>query len=289
MASALINCPAPAKLNLFLHVVGRRADGYHLLQSVFQLIDLCDWLDFYPRSDGRIRLQSDFDGVAEQDNLVCRAARALQAHSGTTQGADIVLRKSIPAGAGLGGGSSDAATTLMALNVLWQCRCPAAELAALGQALGADVPFFLFGHNAFAEGIGEQLHALEISGAHYVVLFPRVAVSTVCVFTDSGLTKETEQVTIADFVKGSKSGALFGHNDLQAVTCRLYPQVMSALQWLEGFLPARMSGSGSAVFAAVADEQQGQAIVDACPACWSAWKVDALAIHPLHQRFASFA
>lgn len=250
--------PAPAKLNLFLHVVGRRSDGYHLLQTAFRLIDLCDWLRFAPRSDGRITLARPIAGVAEKDNLVVRAARLLQPLGGA--GVEIDLEKNIPIGGGLGGGSSDCATTLAALNRLWGLRLPGERLAELGLTLGADVPFFLFGENAFGEGVGERLAALDLPQAWYLVLVPPVSVLTRAIFAAPELTRNSKTIKISGFSGG------FGRNDLEPVVCRRHPEVAEHLEWLKQFGDARLSGSGACVFAEFATEREARSVHSKMPA-----------------------
>ena len=277
--------PAPAKLNLFLHVVGRRDDGYHLLQTVFRLIDLCDALEFAPRADGEVRLASPLPGVAEDDDLVVRAARALRdaagiaagVTTGVTTGVTIRVEKRIPIGGGLGGGSSDAATTLIALNRLWRAHLPRRELTRLALGLGADVPFFLLGQNAFAEGIGEVLTPLDLAPAWYVVITPQVAVSTREIFASNALTRNTKPLRIPAFFAGQ------GRNDLQPETCRRYPEVAAALAWLGRFGDARMSGSGSSVFAAFGSEREARAVAAQVPGAWRGVAVRGLDRHPLAQ------
>ncbi|MCW5627131.1 MAG: 4-(cytidine 5'-diphospho)-2-C-methyl-D-erythritol kinase, partial [Burkholderiales bacterium] len=240
--------PAPAKLNLFLHVLGRRADGYHELQTVFRFIDRADRIGVALRSDGQIRRLNDVAGVPAETDLVVRAARALQVRTGTTLGADLQVEKHLPMGGGLGGGSSDAATTLMALNHLWNTGLSRVELQTLGLALGADVPAFVFGRNAFAGGVGERLEAVTLPAAWYAVVVPPVAVSTASVFAHPDLTRCAAPITIADFSTGwgrnrrveSRAPTLV--NDLAAVVCRLHPQVAQALEWLARFGDARMTG-----------------------------------------------
>ncbi len=274
--------PAPAKLNLFLHVTGRRADGYHLLQSVFQLIDLADQLQFTLRDDGQIRRTSEVPGVAAESDLIVRAAQALQEEAQsrgmTTTGVDIVIEKNIPMGGGLGGGSSDAATTLMALNHLWQTGLSRAELMQLGLRLGADVPFFLCGGNAFVEGIGEQLTPLDTEDAWFVVVHPGVAVPTPLIFGAEDLTRDTKAVKMLDF---SGQSMRFGRNDLQPVASRLFPAVASAVAWLSNYAPARMTGSGACVFAAMESEAAAQVVVESVPEPWRAWKAKTWRRHPL--------
>ena len=269
------NCLAPAKLNLFLHVVGRRADGYHLLQSAFRLLDWGDRLSFSVRDDGLVRRLGEVSGVAEANDLVVRAARLLQASTGCTLGADITLTKHLPMGGGLGGGSSDAATTLLALNHLWGTGLGREQLQTLGLRLGADVPFFIFGRDAFVEGIGERLQPLTLPPRWYVVLSPQVSVPTAEIFSAQDLTRNTEPLKIADFATGTT------RNDLQAVACRRYPEVAAAIDWLAQHAPARMTGSGACVFAQVGSADEAQRIVASCPPQWQAWPARSLAQHPL--------
>lgn len=272
----LVGCPAPAKLNLFLHVVGRREDGYHLLQSVFRLLDWGDTLDFELREDGAVRRLNDVPGIPESADLVIRAAHLLQAETGCNSGADITLHKVLPSGGGLGGGSSDAATTLIALNRLWNTGLKRNELAALGLRLGADVPFFIGGTDAFVEGIGEVLTPVELPPAYYVVVAPGVQVPTLEIFRSPDLTRNTEPIRIADFAFRAT------RNDLQPVACRLHPEIAAAVEWLERFAPARMTGSGACVFAAVDSENAASDIIAACPPKWRAWKARSQARHPLY-------
>ncbi|MDN3988485.1 4-(cytidine 5'-diphospho)-2-C-methyl-D-erythritol kinase [Zwartia vadi] len=256
----LYDLPAPAKLNLFLHVVGRRADGYHLLQTVFQLISLSDTLDIDVRADGLICRETDLQGVSHDDDLVVRAARLLQKSTGVSLGAQIQVRKQIPSGAGLGGGSSDAATVLMALNRLWRTGLSRGELMRLGLQLGADVPVFIFGQNAFAEGVGEQLTPLELPRQAFVVIQPAQGVPTQGIFQAPDLTRDTEPVKIMDFSGRQAVACLgFGHNDLQPVVLSRYPVVRQALDWLEqaGF-NARMTGSGSCFFVGFRSNEQAE-------------------------------
>lgn len=279
---ALYDVPAPAKLNLFLHVTGRRDDGYHLLQSVFQLIDLCDTLDFDLRDDGRIVRTTDIAGVPADIDLTVRAARLLQAAAAergiTAPGADIAIHKQLPMGGGIGGGSSDAATTLMVLNHLWQTGLERAQLMRLGLQLGADVPFFLLGENAFVEGIGEQLTPISTPPAWFVLVHPGVSVPTPIIFQSRELTRDTKVVRIADF---STHLPVYGKNDLQAVAARAFPPVADALEWLSDHGDARMTGSGACVFAAFASESDADAVLRQVPSRWRSWKTQSLAAHPL--------
>ncbi|HEY4373193.1 MAG TPA: 4-(cytidine 5'-diphospho)-2-C-methyl-D-erythritol kinase [Burkholderiales bacterium] len=279
--------PAPAKLNLFLHVVGRRADGYHLLESVFQLLDFGDTLEIAAREDGVIRRVTEVPGVPEEEDLVIRAAKALQAATGSPQGADIAVHKRIPMGGGLGGGSSDAATVLLALNDQWKLGLTRAQLIAIGVKLGADVPFFLYGRNAFAAGIGEELTALDLPPRWFVVLKPPVSVPTVEIFRDQNLTRNTKSVKILDFPAGGWSfpQTQFG-NDLQPVAVARYPAVAQAVDWLSAYdsqaeITARMTGSGACVFAAFDDESKAREICEARPRELTGFVARGLARHPL--------
>jgi 4-diphosphocytidyl-2-C-methyl-D-erythritol kinase len=247
--------PAPAKLNLMLHVTGRRPDGYHMLQTVFQFIDYCDWLDFRLTDDGVVRRVTDVPGVAADDDLTVRAARALQRVGGVRRGADIYINKRVPMAAGLGGGSSDAATTLAALNQLWGAGLDTAELARLGLALGADVPIFIHGHAAWAEGVGEAVTAVDLPEPWYVVLTPECPVSTRGVFTAPELTRNCPPITISDFLAGQ------GTNVCEAVVRGRYAPVVEALDDLSEYAPARLSGTGGSVFAAFTQEQEANAVL----------------------------
>jgi len=267
--------PAPAKLNLFLHVVGRRPDGYHLLQTAYRLIGLCDWLRFAPREDGEISLARAIPGVAADENLAVRAARLLKAESGTAAGVEIDLEKNIPIGGGLGGGSSDCATTLAVLNRLWDLGLPSGKLAELALSLGADVPFFLFGRNAFGEGIGERLTPLELPPAWYLVLVPPVAVSTRAIFASPELTRNSKTIKISSFSAG------FGRNDLEPVVCRRHAEVAGHLEWLRQFGDARMSGSGACVFAEFAAEREARWAHSRMPADMRGFVVRGLDRQPL--------
>ncbi|MDD5295321.1 MAG: 4-(cytidine 5'-diphospho)-2-C-methyl-D-erythritol kinase [Rhodocyclaceae bacterium] len=271
--------PAPAKINLFLHVVGRRPDGYHLLQTAFRMLARWDSLSFSPREDGEIRLARPLPGVPAESDLCVRAARLLRDASGGKRGVTISLDKHLPMGGGLGGGSSDAATVLLALNRLWQVGLPRERLMELGLALGADVPFFIFGRNAFAEGVGEKLQPLCLPEAWYLVVEPAVSVPTAEIFSAQDLTRDTEFIKIADFP--AEGGASFGHNDLEPVACRLYPAVAQALGWLRQFGGARMSGSGACVFAEYASEAEALAAMKHLPENWKAWVARSLDEHPL--------
>ncbi len=238
--------PAPAKINLFLHIVGRRADGYHLLQSVFRLIDLQDIIYIRIREDGEIHRASEHPDVPEAQDLTIRAAHLLKAHANCSLGADIAIEKRIPMGGGLGGGSSDAATVLIALNYLWKLNLSRKVLMELGLQLGADVPFFIFGKNAWVEGVGEKIQEIALPANHYLVLTPKIHVSTAQIFNAKELTRNTFPTTIAAFSEMQD----FLHNDLEAVVCQQYPAVKACLDWLNQYSKARMSGSGASVFIA---------------------------------------
>ncbi|QKO20737.1 4-(cytidine 5'-diphospho)-2-C-methyl-D-erythritol kinase [Rhodoferax sp. BAB1] len=246
---SLHDIPAPAKLNLFLHITGRRADGYHLLQSVFMLIDWADTLHFEKRPNGQLS-REDLLAPLPADDLILRAARALQAASGNTQGAHIAIEKRLPAQAGLGGGSSDAASTLLALNRLWQLKLTLEQLCAIGLQLGADVPFFLRGHNAWVEGIGESITPLALVRRHVLVVKPQAGLETGAIFSDPALKRDSIPATISGFAADPQAFLKEARNDLQPVAQRLCPGVTSALDWLTSLgLDGRMTGSGSAVFA----------------------------------------
>ena len=271
---AMYELAAPAKLNLFLHVMGRRPDGYHLLQSVFMLIDWCDLLHLELRADGKLS-REDLGVDLPADDLTLRAARALQSASGTSLGAHIALDKRIPMQAGMGGGSSDAATCLLALNRLWGLNLPLQRLQEIGLALGADVPFFLLGRNAWVEGIGESIRALALPPAAFVVLKPAAGLDTASVFGDAGLERNTAPAIISGFAADPYG---FGHNDLQPVAQRICPQVGQALQWLaKAGLQGRMTGSGSAVFA----REMQAANWPQVPEGWLVRRCRNLAVHPL--------
>jgi 4-diphosphocytidyl-2-C-methyl-D-erythritol kinase len=274
--------PAPAKLNLMLRVVGRRADGYHLLQTVFRFIDYGDSLRFRVRRDGVIARVNDIEGVPADSDLVVRAARLLRDFTGTPLGADIQLEKRLPLGGGLGGGSSDAATTLLALNQLWSTAVTRAQLLDLSVKLGADVPVFVFGENAFAEGIGEQLQALQLPPAWYVVLCPPVAVSTAAVFTHPDLKRDSQKVTIRSFSTPAGSTAITGAvNDLQPLVARLYPEVARYLSWLANHGPALMTGSGACVFATFDREAAARSVLAQLPPHMAGFVAPGLRQHPL--------
>ncbi len=273
--NGMIAFPAPAKLNLMLRVVGRRADGYHLLQTVFRFIEQGDVVRLRVRRDGVITRLRSLPEVAEADDLTVRAAQVLQVATGTRLGADIDLEKRLPMGGGLGGGSSDAATVLLALNHLWQTGLSRKHLQALALPLGADVPVFVYGQSAVAEGVGEELSPLALPPAWYLVLVPPVAVPTVVVFRHPELKRDSEKVKIQGF-------SVPRGNDLEPVVCREYPEVARHLAWLNQYGEAQMTGSGSCVFAAFADEAAARSVLTACPAAMRGFVARGLDVHPLH-------
>ncbi len=272
---------SPAKLNLFLHITGRRPDGYHELQTVFQLLDFGDSISIEPAAD----LTLDCPGLdlPADANLALRAARRLQEATGSSQGASIRISKRIPAGGGLGGGSSNAATVLLALNQLWGLGLATDKLAALGLELGADVPLFIRGRSAWAEGVGEQLKPLEIPHRYYLVLDPGCPVSTTEVFSHRELTRNTAPITIATFFAGG------GQNDCETVVRRLHPEVDKALNWLGKFSPARLTGTGACVFSSFDSCAQAEAVLDQLPAHWNGFVAAGLDRSPVLDALAGFA
>ena len=273
--------PAPAKLNLFLHVLGRREDGYHELQTAYQLIDLADSLSFGLREDGEIRRLEGPPSVPAETDLTVRAARQLQVAAGIRKGADIRLSKRIPIQGGLGGGSSDAATTLVALNEIWGLHMPVERLAGIGLPLGADLPFFIHGHSAWGEGIGERLTPMDLPPRHYAVVFPGIGVSTAEVFQASELTRNSPSLTIRGFLQAG------GRNDCTPVATGRYPEVARALAWLARRGDARLTGTGSCVFAGFADRSQAEAALYGLPGGWSGFVALGLDRSPLQDRLAA--
>lgn len=269
--------PAPAKLNLFLHICGRRPDGYHLLQTVFQLLDYGDTLRFTPRSDGVIRRVNELPGIPEDDDLCVRAARLLQRTAACPLGVDIHIEKRLPIGGGLGGGSSDAATTLVALNRLWRLGYDVDTLSRLGLQLGADVPVFVRGLSSWGESIGEVLSPVELGSPWYVVVSPEVQVSTRRVFTAAELTRDTPPITMSAFHAGRV------RNDCEPVVRQLYPEVAQALDWLVQFGDARLTGTGGCVFAAFDSERQARAVCEQAPPPWRAFVARGVDVSPLRR------
>ena len=278
--------PAPAKLNLFLHVVGRLPDdGYHLLQSVFTPIDLCDRIRLQARDDGRIERVNDVPGVPADDDLSVRAARLMQEATGAHLGVSIEVDKRIPMGGGLGGGSSDAATVLMVLNRLWEAGFDDEALAEIGHSLGADVPFFVQGSPAWAEGIGDRLWPIVLPPAWYVVLVPPVSVPTPLIYAAPELTRNTEALKMEDFSAHPPDFSQDPrfHNDLERVVVARYPEVREHLAWLAQRATARMTGSGGCVFAAFASREAAQQVLDELPATMKGFVAQGLGHHPLHE------
>jgi 4-diphosphocytidyl-2-C-methyl-D-erythritol kinase len=280
MSAGFERFPAPAKLNLFLHVVGRRADGYHLLQTVFRFIDRSDEIRIRVRQDSIVQRLNDVAGVAPDSDLSVRAGRLLQERTGCGMGADLEVEKRLPIGGGMGGGSSDAATTLIALNRLWGLRLSRSHLARIALELGADVPVFVFGRNARAEGIGERLETVDLQPAWYLVLQPQVAVSTAEIFSAPELTRNSEAITIAAFLRGH------GRNDLEPVVCKRYPEVGHYLAWLRQFGKAAMTGSGACVFSEFETESEARRVLGQLPADMHGFVARGLERHPLYSEDA---
>ncbi len=274
-----LTLPAPGKLNLFLHICGRREDGYHQLQTVFQFLDYADQIQFTltPGQDGQIKLKTPLVGVAEQDNLIVRAAHALRKSTGCNAGATIVLDKKLPLGGGIGGGSSDAATTLIALNRLWQTGLNQQELQDIGLNLGADVPIFIHGSAAWAEGVGEILQEITLPEPWYLVLVPPCHISTTEIFSHRQLTRDTQAIKMSAFFEQG------GHNDCEPLVRSLYPQVAEALDWLDQYGSARMTGTGACVFAQFASRQEAEIAFGKCPKQLQGFIARGVNRSPLHE------
>ncbi|MDV7212675.1 4-(cytidine 5'-diphospho)-2-C-methyl-D-erythritol kinase [Azotobacter beijerinckii] len=283
MQHAQLILPAPAKLNLMLHVLGRRADGYHELQTLFQFLDHGDELGFALREDGEIRLHTEIPGVPHDGNLIVRAARQLQRQSGCRLGADIWLEKRLPMGGGIGGGSSDAATTLLALDRLWQLGWSEERLAELGLALGADVPVFVRGRAAFAEGVGERLQPVELKEPWFLVVAPQVTVSTAEIFSDPELTRNTPAITVRSLLAGG------GRNDCQPVVEKRYAEVRNALNWLNKFVPARMTGTGACVFGSFPNRDDADKVARQLPVTMPGFVAQGRNVSMLHRRLEALA
>ncbi len=268
--------PAPAKLNLMLRITGQRKDGYHLLQTVFQFVDLCDWLQFSPITDDKVYLKNPIPGVPECDDLTVRAAQLLKQETGYTGGVCIDVEKNLPMGGGLGGGSSDAATTLVALNKLWGLGLSREKLMGLGLSLGADVPVFVFGHSAWAEGVGEVLEKISVPEQWVVVIKPECHVNTKEIFSAKELTRDSKPIKICDFITGQHQ------NDCLEVVRKLYPSVDEALLELSGFSEARLTGTGACVFAQFDSESAARCAYLALKKKWQAYLVKGLNSSPLY-------
>ena len=278
----MLTLPAPAKLNLFLHITGRRADGYHELQTVFQFIDLQDTITLANRSDQQINRVTSWSEVAEEDDLMVRAAQKLANSCGISAGVDIAIEKHIPMGAGLGGGSSDAATVLCGLNLLWGLDLSNRELADIGITLGADVPIFIHGHAAWAEGTGEILTSIDPPEDNYLLIVPPAHVSTAEIFNHPALTRDSSPIKIADFLEGQ------GHNDLEAVVRQEYPVIDDTMNWLQHFSNARMTGTGAGVFITTDSAREAQNIAQQAPADWRCFVTRGLNTSPLYDQLSSF-
>jgi 4-diphosphocytidyl-2-C-methyl-D-erythritol kinase len=270
--------PAPAKLNLMLRIVGQRADGYHLLQTVFQFIDLCDWISFYPSDDGRVYLQKTLAGVAEADDLTIRAANLLKAETGCELGVCIAVEKNLPMGGGIGGGSSDAATTLVVLNKLWQLNLSTEKLMALGLSLGADVPIFVYGHSAWAEGVGEKLQPIIVPEQWVVIIKPDCHVNTGEIFSAKELTRDSKSITISDFTAGQHQ------NDCIEVVRQRYPSVQNALVDLSLFSEARLTGTGACVFAQFDSKESATSAYKSLKAKWQVYLAKGINQSPLFSK-----
>jgi 4-diphosphocytidyl-2-C-methyl-D-erythritol kinase len=272
--------PAPAKLNLFLHVTGRRSDGFHDLQTLFQLVDLCDSIGIRVRDDGRIERPQGPAGVPEDQDLVVRAARALQKATGSSLGVTLRVSKRIPMGGGLGGGSSDAATTLLALNQLWACGLAMPALAEIGLALGSDVPVFVHGSSAWAQGRGEQLEPVELPERWYVIVHPGVAVPTAAVFQAPELTRNSPPITLRAFLQSG------GRNDCEGPVRTRFPEVADALDWLGRHAPAQLTGTGSCVFASFATAADAERVAARAPDRWTSFVAKGLNTSPMQERLS---
>jgi len=283
MSAARLCLPAPAKLNLMLHILGRRADGYHELQTLFQFLDYGDELGFAPREDGEIRLHTAIPGVPHDSNLIVRAARQLQRESGCTLGADIWLDKRLPMGGGIGGGSSDAATTLLGLNHLWRLDWDEDRLAALGLALGADVPVFVRGRAAFAEGVGEKLIPVDIDEPWYLVAAPQVFVSTAEIFNAPELTRDTPAIKVRTVLERG------GRNDCQSVVEKRYPEVRNALILLNKFVSARLTGTGGCVFGSFPNQAEADKVAAQLPASLPGFVAKGSNVSMLHRKLQNLS
>ncbi len=283
----MLTLPSPAKLNLFLHIIGRRPDGYHELQTLFQFLDYGDRIDFRLRPDHELRLAPPLPGVAEEDNLIMRAARMLQARAGQpVPGVDLTLTKRLPMGGGLGGGSSNAATTLLGLNHLWQLGLGTDELAEMGLRLGADVPVFVRGHAAWGEGVGERLTPVQPAEDWYLVLKPACDINTGLIFSQQGLTRNTPRMTIAPAFEGDASRY---RNDCEDVVCKLYPEVRQSLEWLAQFGPARLTGTGACIFGRFPTESKAQKVWASKPSGIDGFVARGVNLSPLHQKLTELS
>jgi len=270
--------PAPAKLNLMLRIVGRRPDGYHLLQTVFQMTDLCDWLVFHQVEDGRVELATQIPGVSEQEELTVRAANLLKKYTGSSQGVRIEIEKILPMGGGLGGGSSDAATTLVVLNILWNLGLSVDHLMELGLQLGADVPVFIYGYSAWGEGVGEKLQAITLPEQWLVIIKPDCHVNTKQIFCAEGLTRDSKSITMTDFIAGDSQ------NDCERIVSMMYPQVKNALFALSKFSGAKLTGTGACVFAQFSSEWEAEAAYVELRKDWTVFLAKGINRSPLYKK-----
>lgn len=277
MSLPILNCPAPAKLNLFLHITGRRADGYHNLQTLFQFLSFGDTLNFYPNNTGEIQLASTATNLPAEQDLVYKAARLLQDFSNCSQGARIQVEKRIPMGGGLGGGSSDAATTLLALNKLWNLQLSLTQLAELGLKLGADVPVFIYGKATWAEGVGEIFTPVMLPEPYYLVVHPQCHVPTREIFMAEDLTRDSIPIRICDFNTGQSQ------NDCETVVRRRYPEVANSLDWLQQFGSAKMTGTGACVFVSFPDLRNAHLALQKLPSKWTGFVAQGRNHSPAHQ------
>jgi len=273
--------PAPAKLNLFLHIIGKRVDGFHLLQTVFQFIELADKIDFTITESGLIKRNKYSSVVDESNDLIIKAANKIKEISGSKLGVDICVEKNIPVGAGLGGGSSDAATTLVALNELWNVGLPAEELTKIGLSLGADIPFFIHGSAAWAEGIGDELTPIDLNECFYLVIYPDCSVSTKSIFAASDLTRSTPRITIRDFHEGRVK------NDCESCVRSRYSTVAEALDWLGKYADSKLTGTGACLFAKFADEKKANQVKSELPKRWQGFVVKGINKSPLLEKLAN--
>ncbi|BFM49418.1 4-(cytidine 5'-diphospho)-2-C-methyl-D-erythritol kinase [Marinomonas sp. THO17] len=274
----MMQLPSPAKLNLFLHITGQRSDGYHELQTVFQFIDLCDTLEFQLTQDKQIHISPDIDGVATHDNLIFKAAeKLLKFRQDAMMGVHIKLDKRLPMGGGIGGGSSNAATTLLALNHLWQCDLSLPQLADIGLQLGADVPVFVMGFSAFAEGVGERLQEVKPDTSYYLLLKPNCHVATGQIFTDKHLTRDTPPIKISHALK------LGGHNDCLDIVRKHNPEVNDAYLWLKNHGDAKLTGTGACLFIAFKNQQDAERVKRSVPSKWQAWVCRGCNVSPTHE------
>lgn len=270
--------PSPAKLNLMLRITGRRSDGYHLLQTVFQLLDLCDWISFHPEADGRVSLRNPIPGVPEQDDLTVRAANLLKSHTRCEAGVCIEIEKNLPMGGGLGGGSSDAATTLVVLNHLWGLGLSKPELMALGLQLGADVPVFVFGHSAWGEGVGEELQPIMLPEQWVVIIKPDCHVNTKEIFCADELTRDSKSIKMSDFLAGEDC------NDCTRVVCKLYQPVKDAIEALSLYAKARLTGTGACVFAQFSKREDAEMVFQALQDDWLVYLAKGSNKSPLYKK-----